>query len=204
MLRSTDIPIDHVIVAMQENRSFDHYIQKLPKYGQPGAEVAPATAFNLDSAGKKVMMTRAGTPCLGDQPHYWNKVDEQIAGGAMSGFMTAGGAGAMPYYDPSGLPYYCALANTFAIADHYHASVPSSTWPNRMYMIAAASFGHIRNDPPPRVAVRSIFQQLEQAGESSTVFTAAEPSFEEQILPKLRAERRQPACFFLGDVRRPA
>jgi phospholipase C len=37
MLRSTDIPIDHIIVVMQENRSFDHYFQKLPEYGQPDA-----------------------------------------------------------------------------------------------------------------------------------------------------------------------
>jgi len=190
MLRSTDIPIDHIIVVMQENRSFDHYFQKLPEYGQPDAEVAPANTFNLDNDGKKVFLKRASSPCLGDEPHYWNKVDEQIAGGAMSGFVTAGGARAMTYYDESWIPYYYALANTFAIADHYHASVPSSTWPNRMYMIAGTSFGHILNDsPPPGAEERSIFHQLEQAGESWAVFTAAKPSFEEQILPGLRAEK---------------
>jgi phospholipase C len=96
----------------------------------------------------------------------------------------------MTYYDESWIPYYYALANTFAIADHYHASVPSSTWPNRMYMISGTSFGHILNDtPPPRAEERSIFHQLEQAGVNWAVYTAAQPSFEEQILPKLRAEK---------------
>jgi len=190
MLPSEAIPIDHIIVLMQENRSFDHYFQKLPDYGQPNAEVAPKNIFNRDKHRQKVFLTRANTPCLGDEPHYWNKVNEQIAGGTMSGFVTAGGAGAMTYYDEAWIPYYYALANTFALADHYHASVPSSTWPNRMYMIAGTSFGHILNTPPPpRDEERSIFHQLEQAGESWAIYTAAEPSFEEQILPRLRAER---------------
>lgn len=190
MIRSTDIPIDHIIVVMQENRSFDHYFQKLPEYGQPDAEVAPANTFNLDKDGKKIFLTLATTPCLGDEPHYWNKVSEQIADDKVTGFATAGGAGAMTYYDESWIPYYYALANTFAIADHYHASVASSTWPNRMYMIAGTSFGHIRNDPPPpRAEESSIFHQLEQAGESWAIFTDSKPSFEEQILPKLHTEK---------------
>jgi phospholipase C len=68
---------------------------------------------------------------------------------SMSGFATSGGAGAMTYYDASWIPYYYALANTFVIADHYHARVPSSTRPNHMYMVAGTSLGHIINDPPP-------------------------------------------------------
>ena len=92
---------------------------------------------------------------------------------SMSGFATSGGAGAMTYDDASWIPFYCALANTFAIADHYPASVPDSTWPSRMYMIAGTSLGRIINDPPPpRAEENSIFHQLEQAGETWAVFTA--------------------------------
>jgi phospholipase C len=59
-----------------------------------------------------------------------------------------------------------------------------------MYMIAGTSFGHVLNAlPPPRDEELSIFHQLETAGESWTVYTAAKPSFEDQILPKLRTEK---------------
>jgi phospholipase C len=186
----TDIPIDHIIVIMQENRSFDHYFQKLPEFGQPDVAVAPDNASMKDQDGKIVTFTKAKTPCLDDEPHSWNKVDQQIAGGAMSGFVAAGGAHAMTYYDGSWLPFYYGLANTFAIADHYHSSAPDSTWPNRMYMLSATSFGHIRNEPPPpRDEESSIFHQLEEAGESWAVYSAENESFEEAIFPKLRSEK---------------
>jgi hypothetical protein len=59
-----------------------------------------------------------------------------------------------------------------------------------MYMIAGTSFGHTTNTPPPpRDEERSILHQLEKAGISWAVYTAAQPSFEEQILPKLRTEK---------------
>src|SRR5262245_60585083 len=43
------IPIDHILVLMQENRSFDHYYLKLPEKGQPDVEVAPPTYTNPDT-----------------------------------------------------------------------------------------------------------------------------------------------------------
>jgi phospholipase C len=52
----------------------------------------------------------------------------------------------MTYYTADDLPFYYWLANEFAIADHYHASVAGPTWPNRMYLYAASSFGAAHND----------------------------------------------------------
>src|SRR5262249_58861280 len=40
------------------------------------------------------------------------------------------------------LPFYYALAEPFAIDDRYHASVIGPTLPNRLYFMAATSFGH--------------------------------------------------------------
>jgi len=51
----------------------------------------------------------------------------------------------MGYYDASDLPFYYALANAYAIADAYHASVLGPTWPNRMYLYAGTSAGMTRN-----------------------------------------------------------
>ena len=49
---------------------------------------------------------------------------------------------AIGYFTQDELPYYYALAQTFAMSDHYHASVIGPTLPNRLYFMAATSFGH--------------------------------------------------------------
>jgi phospholipase C len=46
------------------------------------------------------------------------------------------------FYTQNELPFYYALAQTFAIDDHYHASVIGPTLPNRLYYMAGSSFGH--------------------------------------------------------------
>jgi phospholipase C len=108
----------------------------------------------------------------------------------MDGFAANGGHTAMLYYDETTLPYYYALASEFAIADRWFASVPGPTFPNRMFMVSASSFGHIRNDPPPRRAAElSVFDQLENAGLSWGIFSSSTPSLEERLLPGLREKK---------------
>jgi len=46
------------------------------------------------------------------------------------------------FFTQDELPFYYALAQTFAIDDRYHASVIGPTLPNRLYFMAATSFGH--------------------------------------------------------------
>lgn len=187
--RGADIRIDHIVVILQENRSFDHYFQTLSNAAQRGIDVAPPGASNTGKTGIVAPFTRAETPCLSDVPHTWNAVHEQINGGKMDGFARMGGQTAMHYYDSAWLPYYHALANTFAIADHYHASVPGPTWPNRMYALAGTSFGHITNTAPPaRDEEVSIFHQLEAAGQPWAIYGDG-LTFEEEIFPKLKSEK---------------
>ena len=75
--------------------------------------------------------------------------------GAMDGFVVANnhnnnapadGKRAMGYYTEQDLPCFYSLANTFALADHNFSSVIGPTFPNREYLYAATSFGHIGND----------------------------------------------------------
>jgi phospholipase C len=168
------IPIDHIVVVMQENRSFDHYFQKLPEHGQPDVEVAPPGFWNPDVNGEAVPIYHETEPCVASTVHSWAAVHRQLDGGLMDGFVIAsdgmaeepghppellGGKRAMGYYDASDLPFYYWLASEFAIADHYHASVPGPTWPNRMYLYAASSYGRVSNvsfQPD-----RTIFDQLD-------------------------------------------
>lgn len=144
-----DIPLDTIVVLMQENRSFDSYFAHLGKYaGRTDIESAPDTASNPDAQGKPVAFTRGAHLCFGDTNHEWSGSHVEYDDGKMDGFAKANadgatddGARALWWYDERDIPFYYSLASTFAIADHYHCSLLGPTWPNRMYLIAATSFG---------------------------------------------------------------
>src|SRR5437016_10292299 len=78
------------------------------------------------------------------------------------------GTRAAGYYDNTDLPYYYELATQFATSDRFFSPVLSQTLPNRMYLFAATSFGHIAPDPPPAGGWTqpTIFDHLDQAGVS--------------------------------------
>ncbi len=157
----SDIPIDHILIVMMENRSFDHYFQMLPAYGQPDAEVAPSDFSNPGPMGEPVPIYHQPAYCFVDTDHGWNGSHEQVGAGAMDGFVLSNeghhelpmngtldmlsGSRAMGYYDQTDIPFYYWLANEFAIGDRYFASVLGPTWPNRMYLFAATSFGLAKN-----------------------------------------------------------
>lgn len=159
--QGADIPIDHIVVVMMENRSFDHYFQKLPESGQEDVEVAPDTFSNPGPDQTAVAPARDTQLCFVDTNHEWTGTHMQINGGKMDGFVTTNenwhevpvhgtldmisGRRAMTYYTAEDLPFYYWLANEFAIADHYHSSVAGPTWPNRMFLYAATSFGAVHN-----------------------------------------------------------
>ena len=80
--------------------------------------------------------------CFADTHHEWDDVHRQYDDGKMDGFYETNGSDrAMWWYDQREIPYYYALAKEFGIGDKYFSSVLGPTWPNRMYLFAATSFG---------------------------------------------------------------
>src|SRR5205807_4649102 len=73
--------------------------------------------------------------------------------------------------------FYYALYSRFAIGDRYFSSLLSQTFPNRFYLLAGTSFGHIRNDlpPPDGFTQRTIFNELDAAGISWKEYYAQIP-----------------------------
>jgi phospholipase C len=187
------IPIDHFVVLMQENHSFDNYFEMLPQRGQPDAEVAPADFSNPDPSqhDQPVPIHHAPALCQQNPDHGWNTVHQQYADGALNGFVASsnpGGARAMGYYDEPELPYYYALANAFAIGDHYFSSLLGPTYPNRMYALSGTSFGFFQNGVPAAgTRWPSIFTQLQKAHLSWLIY-ADDPTFEQAIYPTLRSD----------------
>ena len=188
--RAASLPIDHVVVLMQENRSFDSYLGRLHFEGQPHSLPEPPGASNPDPTnldGPPIRAFHKTHYCeVADLDHSWNGTHREIDGGAMDGFTTANvvaqdpsGSRALGYYDSSDLPFYYGLYNTFAMGDRYFASAPTQTFPNRLYLLAGTSFGHIRNDNFPPVpgqfAQRSIFNELDEAGITWRVYAAQYP-----------------------------
>jgi phospholipase C len=165
----SDIPIDTIVVIVQENRSFDSYYSHLGKYaGRSDIDGAPDSTTNPDtigtSPGTQHPYQHAPRLCTLDTNHEWFGSHMEYDDGALDGFyqentgwgtVPAGadpsvgsGERALYWYDERDIPFYYALASTFAIGDRHFCSVLGPTWPNRMYAYAATSFGRTTGEFP--------------------------------------------------------
>src|SRR5438874_1545633 len=182
--------INHVVVMMQENRSADHYLGQLHFEGQPKFQAEPPDASNpnpLDPNAPPIRNYHETRYCEpADLDHSWNGSHTEWDNGAMDGFTKANvnpadptGSRTMGWYDQSDLPFYYGMDRTFATSDTYFQSVLSQTFPNRFYLLAGTSFGHIRNDfpadPNNDFTQKTIFENLDAAGVSWKVYFAQVP-----------------------------
>lgn len=69
----------------------------------------------------------------------------------------------MKCYTPDQTPVLSELARSFAVCDHYHCSIPSQTIPNRDFIHAATSAGHVNNGPEVQCDAKTIFNQIQDA-----------------------------------------
>jgi len=160
------IPIDHFVILMQENRSFDHYFGTMP-----GVEGFPETYSNPNANGDPVKPFHETQLCIEDVAHSWNASHLQYDGGKNDGFVLTNdpnGERAVGYFDGNDIPFYWDLYSTFAMSDHHHCSMLGGTYPNRWYFLSATSFGMITNEfiPEDRFDQEPfvIMQELDDAG----------------------------------------
>lgn len=153
-----DIPIEHIVLVMQENRTFDHYFSQLTMPGQT-LDVAPPDATQPDPTmpGATVSRFHQTAYCFDNPAESWDELHREIDGGAMDGFTMQNaepndpqGLRTLGYYDETDLPYYYALARAFAISDRHFASVLANSWTNRAFYMAGTSFGITSNTFPPQ------------------------------------------------------
>src|SRR3954470_12653505 len=151
-------PIEHVVVLMMENRSFDHMLGSLKSEiraidGLMGNETNPDTAGNTIKVQAKAKMQGQLDP---DPNHDFDAVDEQIfAGGTtatMQGFVrnyyrqrrdVKHSQQIMYYFKPSQLPVLTTLAREFAVFNAWFSSIPGPTLCNRAFAHYGTSFGHV-------------------------------------------------------------
>jgi phospholipase C len=179
--------IKHIVVLMQENRSIDHYFGKLHFQGQPAAEPEPLDAKNPNPlGGNPIHAYHKHRYCeVADLDHSWNGAHHQYDHGRMDGFTRTNAVSAdrtgrrtMGFYTRRDLPFYYGLYRTFAISDRYFSSVLTQTFPNRFYLLAGTSFGHIRNDfpsNPNQFRHKTIFQELDRHHVTWRIYYAQVP-----------------------------
>jgi phospholipase C len=172
------IPIDHVIVLMQENRSFDHYFATLGH----GVDPIPASYANPDATGTPVMPHPLTSHCLpADPPHQWTAMHAGWNDGMMDGFVrsaataTNDGHYAVGTYDESDLPFYYWLARTFPISDHHFGDSLGGTWSNRAFLYTGSSHGIHSTGEMTIPTARTIFDALDEAGVSWGVYSDGNP-----------------------------
>jgi phospholipase C len=136
-------PIKHVIVDVQENRSFDHYYGYAPFVGKYGV---PAGFKQPDGFGAFVTPYHLNALVSHDIGHSWVDTQHELDGGKMDGFFSNDGRGALGYYTATDLPFYYSLFESSALCVNYFCSVLGPTYPNRFYLAAGTSGGITNNN----------------------------------------------------------
>jgi phospholipase C len=142
--------IEHIVVLMMENHSYDNKLGMLGRAGADGFTLANGkpTATNPAGGGKTQHAFHMPTTCQlsGSPSQTWEASHNSYDSGKNDGFVGASGAVSMGYWQKSDQPFYYSLASVFPIADRYFCSVLGQTFPNRRYLMAATSLGMVNDD----------------------------------------------------------
>jgi phospholipase C len=155
--------IDTVVIVMMENRSFDHVLGhlRLPQFGNRSDVMGLDDLENPDFAnashngrGFQPALVRDDNPLATDLPHERSFVATQLARAAngqcmMNGFVLAhedflkstGVLDPPPLrvLTPDRIPVTSFFADGYMICDRWHAPLPASTQPNRLFAISGYS-----------------------------------------------------------------
>jgi phospholipase C len=204
--------INHVVILMLENRSFDHMLGYLytaqgnvspsgqPFEGLTGAEQNPdgkggtAGVYQITPTTPNAYFMPGADPGEG-----YKATNDQLYGSTtapatgtpapMTGFVTdyaytlgwqskdpgwsvlpgTTASMIMGCYTPAALPVLSALATGYAVCDHWFASVPTETMPNRAFTCAGTSMGQV-DDNTKTFSAPSIFGALGKAGQTWAIY----------------------------------
>jgi len=151
--------IEHIVILMMENHSYDNYLGMLADRGD---------GLPLDDQGKPALVNKAGDGTTvrmqrftgtrqkpGVPTQSWNASHIQWDRGTCDGFVrsieqTLPGSDAsvaMTYWEQEDLPFYYGLARTFPLATRWFCSCLGPTFPNRRFLIAGTAHGLIDDLP---------------------------------------------------------
>lgn len=190
--------VKHVVIFMQENRSFDHYYGSLkgvrgfndraslllrngsPVFAQPTGTnyVLP---FRLDTS-------KTSAQCVSDLDHSWEGTHGAWDAGKYDAWIAAKSKLTMGYYSRADIPFHFALADAFTICDHYFCSVMGPTDPNRLYLWSGmidpnrTGGGPAINNNEPGFSWKTYPERLQTAGVSWKVYQNAQDNYGDNAL----------------------
>jgi phospholipase C len=138
--------VEHIVVLMQENRSFDHYfgvLRGVRGFGDPHPVTLPSgkpawyqadgstvtLPFRPDVPGDDLALT-----FIEDLDHSWDGTHEMFNEGNWDQWIPAKTTTCMAHLERKDLPFHYTLADAFTVCDGYHCSMLGPTDPNRYYM----------------------------------------------------------------------
>ncbi len=151
--------VEHVVILMQENRSFDHYFGTLngvrgfgdprpvtlrngkPVWYQPSDDEGHVLPFSLRGGDDSENRTQCVET---DLPHVWK--GSQRTWAFHDAWVHKKQHTSMGYLTRQDIPFYYALADAFTIGDAYHASLFGPTNPNRMYLFSGTNGLSVNQD----------------------------------------------------------
>ena len=129
--------IEHIVVVMMENRSFDHLLGWMPNAnGRQAGLSYPDNNGNLQPTHRLNYYVGCSHP---DPDHSYAGGRSEYDGGKMDGWLrtSTNDSFSIGYYEEADLPLFGTLARNFTTCSNYFASILSSTFPNRVFQHAA-------------------------------------------------------------------
>ena len=162
-------PIQHFIVVMQQNHTFDNYFGTYPgANGIPNDVCVPVSLADPKNCITPYKITNEG---ISDLSHSDVTFKAQFQGGKMNGFVAAlntinqNGKLSMGHFDDQDIPYYWNLADQFVLFDNYFSSAHTGSITNRMYWVSGKPGDTLNRIPEAGFGdIPTIFDRLQERG----------------------------------------
>ena len=212
--------VGHVVILMQENRSFDHYFGTL--HGVRGfgdrftVPLPDGRTVWQQSNGTRIVQpyhldsTTGNAQRVDGTPHSWGDAHDAWDDGRMSAWPEVKDDWSMGYYERAEVPFQFALADAFTLCDAYHCSIQAGTNPNRLFLWTGtngptgADVAAVVNEwdslgmPATGYTWTTYPERLEQAGVSWKVYQSMPDNFGDNSLAGFVNYRRANAAMGNG------
>src|SRR5262245_14864536 len=136
--------VEHIVILMQENQSFDHYfgtMRGVRGFGEPHPVTLPSgMPVWYQPDGNSYLLpfhpsaNNLGSKFLEGTPHNWPDAHGAWNDGKYDAWVANKGRATMSYLTRRDIPFHFALAEAFTLCDAYHCSLMGATDPNRYHM----------------------------------------------------------------------